>query len=590
MRLAKKLIFLQVIVSIIIMVIGSVALQFVMVAFFSDQDRLQISNLSNQIMLNVDQKFEELKRFSNVIINDQTLYDYVGDYIEESSVSNQARISLYLSNAIQRDGLSSYQVHGILMTVGDKNQTSFTTVGLSDNTIEHLTSNVIPAFIDENLQESIVSPFEYSQDSGTQFGNDFSWMYGYICKFENNGIPITLVIISPYDEIIYNVKNTNDFCDDYLILDGNKTSVEPSITNSKIDINYVLDNIAYGSSYREGYVNERGGFTTVSISSLGNWMLMCRLTNNDIIQRNLAFFYFDIVSIVIFDLATIFIMVILINNMMTPLQNVSNKMRELANGDLSVRIDRITNDEVGEVAVSFNSMADQLNLNIKRMIEKEVVEQKLRYKILISQVNPHFIYNTMNTITYLAQQERSDDIIAVNKALIDILRDRLTVQLTDIYDTVEQEISVIKKYLVIQNYRFSGAFKTDISIPENAKKCYIVKGVLQPLVENSLLHGILNNKDEDGEMLGGCIRISAEILDESKIRLEVSDNGIGMTADMLDKLNKDSEEDVGQHIGIWNIKERLKYIYQNKALMTIWSKEEEGTKITLILPCIYSKE
>ncbi|OYO87368.1 hypothetical protein CG709_14215, partial [Lachnotalea glycerini] len=167
----------------------------------------------------------------------------------------------------------------------------------------------------------------------------------------------------------------------------------------------------------------------------------------------------------------------------------------------------------------------------------------------------------MNTITYLAQKERSEDVIAVNKAMIEILKDRLRVDIKNVFDTLEQEIKVVEQYLIIQNYRYADTFKAQINIQDEVKTFYVAKNVLQPLVENALFHGVLCNKDEDGETIGGCITINA-IQANTDILISVKDNGIGMSEQMLEKLEEQSVSKIrGEHIGIRNIKGRIRYIY-----------------------------
>ena len=233
---------------------------------------------------------------------------------------------------------------------------------------------------------------------------------------------------------------------------------------------------------------------------------------------------------------------------------------------------------------SFNLMAEKLQENIDKMLEQEKREQKMRYSLLISQVDPHFIYNTMNTITYLAQKGRNEDVIAVNRAMIEILKDRLRIDLEDVYDTVDQEIKVTEQFLIIQKYRYADTFKTEIQVEEQARNCYIAKNVIQPLVENALFHGILCNRDEDGEILGGCIRIRVK-RENDYIWISVKDNGVGMTEEKLEELEKQSLSPIrGKHIGIRNIKGRIHYIYGDSCSFSIRSKEGEGTEVFIELP------
>ena len=227
------------------------------------------------------------------------------------------------------------------------------------------------------------------------------------------------------------------------------------------------------------------------------------------------------------------------------------------------------------------------------MVEQEKREQQLKYGLMISQVDPHFIYNTMNMITYLAQKNRNEDVIAVNKAMIQILRDRLRIEVDNVYDTVEQEIKVVREYLLIQKYRYTGIFKSVIDIEAGVEPYLIAKNILQPLVENAFFHGILCNTDEEGEVIDGCITIRIR-MEEDEVEIIVKDNGAGMSQDKLDELSKPqrklSSMERGEHIGIKNIKERLDYIYENKYRFQIWSKEGEGTIVTIQIPAIVSSE
>ena len=211
----------------------------------------------------------------------------------------------------------------------------------------------------------------------------------------------------------------------------------------------------------------------------------------------------------------------------------------------------------------------------------------MRYGLLISQVDPHFIYNTMNTITYLAQKNRVNDVIVVNKAMIEILKDRLRIEVSEVFDSLKQEINVVKQYLMIQEYRYEGIFKVKYEIEEKCMQCYIAKNMIQPLIENALSHGLLQNKDENGEPLGGCICINI-FKDQQFIHINITDNGVGMTEEEVAEISRPMKHwERGGHIGIRNIRERMKYIYYENAKMEIHSKKDFGTTVSLILPLKY---
>lgn len=174
----------------------------------------------------------------------------------------------------------------------------------------------------------------------------------------------------------------------------------------------------------------------------------------------------------------------------------------------------------------------------------------------------------------------------MNKAMIEILKDRLRIEISEVYDTVEQEISVVSQYLIIQNYRYEGTFKTKIEVPKEVETYLIAKNLLQPLVENALFHGILANKDENGEVLGGCITIKI-VKEDDLLMVTVRDNGAGMSEEMVDILEHQPRARIrGAHIGLRNIRERIKYIYGEPQNIHIESVEGEGTCVTLRLPIV----
>ena len=176
--------------------------------------------------------------------------------------------------------------------------------------------------------------------------------------------------------------------------------------------------------------------------------------------------------------------------------------------------------------------------------------------------------------------------IAVNKAMIEILKDRLRIEIEDVFDTVRQEINVVQQYLIIQNYRYADTFKARFSVQEEDEDLYIAKNILQPLVENALSHGILCNKDEEGEIIGGCIKVRVK-REQEYLKICVKDNGVGMSEEQRKELEEPSGRYIrGEHIGIRNIKERIQYLYGEKCRFSIMSKEGEGTEVTIWLPVI----
>lgn len=591
MKLRDKLLLSQLIVFAVMFLTLTSMLPNIIYMSASKSETETAMNFNEQIMMRIDNYFEAMDRFASVVTKDEGLNLLLKSYQDDSSEKNLAKIQLYLSGLEIKDGMSPYQVLGIYINIDNDNlKTGFSTVGLSSSVIEHLEDNVLPTYNENQKKDLFVKPFPFMHgESKTVFGRNFSMGYGFVHAYDNSGISGSITIISSFDEIIYIAKDVSEYSNDYLLLTDDNTRVEPSVANSKINFSDTMEHLIYGKSYMEGYYRDGNGINTVRVSQYGNWKLVSRLTKQDIIENNHSVILLDDVMIAIFCISVLLAMVPIVQQFTKPLGEVSRQMGEIAKGNLNASVNVASKDEIGKVSASFNIMSAKLEENMNKVIEKEKIEQTMRYSLLISQVDPHFIYNTMNTITYLAQKGQNEDVIAVNKAMIEILRDRLRIEISEVYDTVEQEIKVVQEYLLIQKYRYEGTFKSNIVIEDGVGNCLIAKNLLQPLVENALFHGILCNKDENGEVLGGCITIMIH-KEEDSITVMVQDNGAGMSEEMMDALDHQSKAPIrGAHIGIRNIRERMKYIYGETQMFQIQSTFGEGTCVTLKLPIVTSE-
>lgn len=587
--LISKIVLTELLVLVLVYCIVASLTPYVVYSLVDKAEAQDAMSFNKQVATSMEQRFEELRRFSGVVAEDEGLNQLLKECISSNSESDEARLRLYLSNLIQKDGVSTYRVLGMYLELDDAEHFSTSTVGLSDTLKSYIQNRVIADYEKSERESDFLEPFIFSMEeeqgqNTSLFGNEFTQGYGYITKYMKNGMVGRLVIISSYDELVYTMNNLSSYSNDYLLLTREKQPIIPSTENSQIDYEEVFQNCVYGDSYLESYYIKKEGIFTLRTLQISGWTLLTYISKEEILERNTTQSYMILISVGLFGLITIAATILVIRKFIAPLKEVSGQMEIISGGNFAARVSVESGDEIGQVGESFNIMASKLEEMIAEMILKEKLEQKMRYSLLVSQIDPHFIYNTMNTITYLAQKGQNEDVVVVNKAMIEILRDRLRIEITDVYDTIEQELNVVEQYLIIQKYRFHGMFKVKFEVEETVRHCLIVKNILQPLVENALAHGIMENKDENGELLGGCIQIKVNREGES-ILLMVGDNGIGMSeAKVKQILQGDLDGERGKHIGIRNIRERMKYIYQSNAEMTIWSEQEKGTKVWLRLP------
>lgn len=268
------------------------------------------------------------------------------------------------------------------------------------------------------------------------------------------------------------------------------------------------------------------------------------------------------------------------------LSALSRNMEKVKAGDYDVQVDIDSKDEIGKLADTFNLMMQTIKSNISDMIQYERKQQELQYIIVVSEINPHFIYNTLNTITFLASANKTEDIIEVNRALIATLKERLKIKSNKSFDTIQNEIQVLENYLLIQNHLSYNRIELITDIEEGLLQTYIPKNILQPLVENSVLHGLQLRKTEDGKLLDGEIRLSIHKKAEM-LQILVADNGIGMESEQVERyFHQDLEliSDAAEHIGIRNIRARLSFLYGEAYHITVQSEKGKGTTIIIAIP------
>ena len=253
--------------------------------------------------------------------------------------------------------------------------------------------------------------------------------------------------------------------------------------------------------------------------------------------------------------------------------------RAVTHPDDRLKLER--KDEIGVVASSLDHMLDEN----RKMIQPEgkilLYEQKLareRMEILAyrNQINPHFLYNTLSCIRDMALFHDDDDIADITMALSDIFR--YAVKGSNIVQ-VRDEVQYIQKYAKIMDYRFMGKILIETDVAEEAMSLPMIRFFLQPLVENSVFHGLGSSLEQ------GFVNVGITVLDD-RMQIYVRDNGKGMNKETLERLRKQMENpDPEAGIGMSNIAQRLRLFYRNDYSFTIESEEGKGTLIKISLPC-----
>lgn len=263
-----------------------------------------------------------------------------------------------------------------------------------------------------------------------------------------------------------------------------------------------------------------------------------------------------------------------------------NEMHRVVKGDLYVVKKIYGNDEVGQLYNDLNVMVTSIRDLINEVYTKTIQEEKLKasqkeveFKMLSSQINPHFLYNTLETIRMKALCNGEKEIANIVKRLGKIMRRNLEISGKPV--SLKSELDLISDYLEIQSMRFEGMVNYEVIVDENidAREYMILPLLLQPVVENAFIHGLEEKKEH------GTILINV-YLDNMKLYINIEDNGVGMDKLKLEKLINSLEvnESDGKSIGMKNVHHRIKLHYGNEYGIKIESEIGIGTKVTIVLP------
>lgn len=261
-----------------------------------------------------------------------------------------------------------------------------------------------------------------------------------------------------------------------------------------------------------------------------------------------------------------------------PLELLMNTIQKIGNGNVQLRAKIVKKDEIGELAQKFNEMLDQMEELKQKEYQTKQLLNRAEYKALQAQVNPHFLYNTLDTMASIAEIRNCPEVSHMSQSLALIFRYSLNMK--NPFSTVEHEIAHLKNYTYVMDMRMHDNIQYTFDVDETTLKSKLPRLSLQPIVENAINHGLRNKRGK--KKIG--IQIKRKQMD---LVICIEDNGIGMdTSAINESLSKNELDFVekGNSIGLHNINARLKMLYGNTYGMYLESTLGEGTKVFMILP------
>jgi two-component sensor kinase yesM len=270
---------------------------------------------------------------------------------------------------------------------------------------------------------------------------------------------------------------------------------------------------------------------------------------------------------------------ILAKKITKPINQLVLRMQDLSKGDFNARVDEVENRDIQVLSDGFNKMSYHIKQLMDNLRKKDYESANARFLALQAQINPHFLYNTLETIRSIAIRNQVESIADMAKSMADIFR--YSVDSTKEEVILKDELKHVKNYINIQKIRYKERLNVEFNIDESLLNYKIIKLVIQPLVENAIYHGI-DMKKEAGKLCIECSKF------EDKVLISVSDNGIGIKKQDLEELRKNLENSIdrkiNKSIGLINVNSRLKLYYGENCSLSIESDYDIGTKVYFKIP------
>lgn len=269
--------------------------------------------------------------------------------------------------------------------------------------------------------------------------------------------------------------------------------------------------------------------------------------------------------------------VVLASEIIRPLAELKESMKEVQKGNFD-HAEFVTRgeNEIASLGNAFNIMTEKIQDLMEENVQEQIQKRKMELNALQSQINPHFLYNTLDSIIWMGESGKNKEVVLMTSSLAKLLRQSISNE--DEIVTIDRELSYTRSYLEIQKMRYRDELEFEMDVDREILKKSIVKLVVQPIVENAIYHGIKNMETK------GMIYITGT-MDDSKVVLIIQDNGVGMDEQTLEKILDNKHADTkSSKVGVYNVHNRLQLYYGKEYGLSYKSMPECGTTVYITIP------
>lgn len=264
-------------------------------------------------------------------------------------------------------------------------------------------------------------------------------------------------------------------------------------------------------------------------------------------------------------------------NITFPIQKLRDSMKRVQKGDFSAaEIEVYSDNEIGSLTRSFNVMTHKIQDLMAQNIQEQEQKRKIELKALQSQINPHFLYNTLDSIIWMAEGKKNEEVVLMTASLARLLRQSISIENELV--TIGQEVEYVRSYLTIQKMRYKDKLEFEINVDPRITHAQIIRLVLQPIVENAIYHGLKYKESK------GMLKVHGYELGE-RIIIDITDDGVGMDEETLKHIY--DKHKVNYHsngVGVYNVQQRLILYYGKEYGIIYHSEKGKGTTATVVIP------
>ena len=342
------------------------------------------------------------------------------------------------------------------------------------------------------------------------------------------------------------------------------------------NIDIVLDADPQGEPVISGSGNDSRVYTFAKSEKTG-WMVVGCMNMNELTRSSRQGQFIYVMTAVILIIIALLFSNHISRAISRPIQKLRDSMAKVQEGDFSATVMEVPEqNEIGSLTRSFNVMIHQIEELMKQNRIEQEQKRKSELKALQSQINPHFLYNTLDSIIWMAEGKKNEEVVLMTSSLAKFLRQSISNE--DQQVSIGQEVEYARSYLTIQKMRYKNKLEYEIYLEASIKSCQIVKLVLQPIIENAIYHGI---KYKEGM---GMVTVRGYEKDGCVV-LEVADNGVGMDEETLKHIFERHKVNYRSNgVGVYNVQKRLKLYYGNDYGITYESEKGMGTKAVITIP------